>query len=74
MEIIFEFKTFVYVNLGKTLSAFHGTALKSGMSYHRLLRFSLKPYPLAGFEPGSAVSEADAMSIAPRRQGQIAIF
>jgi hypothetical protein len=27
-----------------------------------------KPYTLAGFEPGSAVSEADAMSTAPRRQ------
>jgi hypothetical protein len=31
--------------------------------------FPLKPYTLAGFEPGSSVSEADAMSTAPRRQG-----
>jgi hypothetical protein len=29
--------------------------------------FFLKPDTLAGIEPGSAVSEADAKSIAPRR-------
>jgi hypothetical protein len=34
-----------------------------------LLFFFLKPYTLAGLEPGSAVSEAGAMSTAPRRQG-----
>jgi hypothetical protein len=27
---------------------------------------SLKPYSLGGFEPGSSVPEADAMSTAPR--------
>jgi hypothetical protein len=32
--------------------------------------FSKKPYTLAGFEHGSAVSEADAMSTAPLRQGK----
>jgi hypothetical protein len=32
--------------------------------------FFLKPYTLAGFEPGSAVCEAAAMSTAPRRHGQ----
>jgi hypothetical protein len=32
---------------------------------------SLKTYTLAGFEPGSAVSEADAMSTAPRHQGNV---
>jgi hypothetical protein len=31
--------------------------------------FSKKTYTLVGFEPGSSVSEADAMSTAPRRQG-----
>jgi hypothetical protein len=36
---------------------------------HNITMFFLKPYTLAGFEPGSAVSEADAMSTAPRRQG-----
>jgi hypothetical protein len=30
---------------------------------------SLKPYTLTGFEPRSSVSEADAMSTAPRRRG-----
>jgi hypothetical protein len=38
-----------------------------------LLCFSLKPYTLAGFEPGSAVFEADSMSTAPRRQGSTPI-
>jgi hypothetical protein len=36
--------------------------------------FPKKPYTVAGFEPGSAVSEADAMSTAPRRQGNIYVF
>jgi hypothetical protein len=31
--------------------------------------FPLKPYTLAGFEPGSSVPEAETMSIAPRPQG-----
>jgi hypothetical protein len=39
-----------------------------------LLCFPKKRYTLAGFEPGSAVSEADAMSTAPRRQGMDAIL
>jgi hypothetical protein len=30
--------------------------------------FPLQPYTLAGFEPGSSVPEADAMSTAPRRR------
>jgi hypothetical protein len=29
----------------------------------------IKPYTLAGFEPGSSDPEADVMSTAPRRQG-----
>jgi hypothetical protein len=33
-----------------------------------MLHVSLKPYTVAGFEPGSSVPEADAMSTAPRRQ------
>jgi hypothetical protein len=32
--------------------------------------FLKKTFTLAGFKPGSAVSEADAMSTAPRRQGR----
>jgi hypothetical protein len=36
--------------------------------------FSLKPYTLAGFEPGSSVPEANVMSTAPRRQGDGAKF
>jgi hypothetical protein len=37
--------------------------------------FSLTPYTLAGFEPGSSVSEADAMSSAPgRHQGIFQVF
>jgi hypothetical protein len=35
--------------------------------------FPLKPYTLAGFEPGSSDPEADAMSTAPRRRNN-AIF
>jgi hypothetical protein len=31
--------------------------------------FLKKPNTLAGFEAGSSVPEADAMSTAPRRQG-----
>jgi hypothetical protein len=38
-----------------------------------MLCFFPKTYTLAGFEPGSAVSEADAMSTAPRRQGMYKI-
>jgi hypothetical protein len=36
-------------------------------TYNRIV-FPKKTYTLAGFEPGSAISEADAMSTAPRRQ------
>jgi hypothetical protein len=37
--------------------------------------FFLKPDTLVGFEPGSAASEADAMSTAQRRQGaQLSLF
>jgi hypothetical protein len=36
-----------------------------------LLCCSKKPYTLAGFEPGSAVSEANAMPTAPHRQGAL---
>jgi hypothetical protein len=35
-----------------------------------LLWFPQKPYTLAGFEPGSSVPEADAVSTAPCRQGK----
>jgi hypothetical protein len=38
-------------------------------THNSIAMFFLKPYTLAGFEPGSAVPEADAMSTAPRRQG-----
>jgi hypothetical protein len=31
-------------------------------------KFSLKKFSLTGFEPGSSVPEANAMSTAPRRQ------
>jgi hypothetical protein len=34
-----------------------------------LLYFPLKPYTIAGFEPGSSVSGADAVFTTPRRQG-----
>jgi hypothetical protein len=34
-----------------------------------LCMFSLKPYTLAGIEPGSEVPQADAMFMAPRHQG-----
>jgi hypothetical protein len=36
--------------------------------HNRIDTFSLKPYTLAGFKPGSYVLEADAMSTAPRQQ------
>jgi hypothetical protein len=39
-----------------------------------LLCFPTKTYTLAGFEPGSSVLMADAMSNAPRRQGSILIL
>jgi hypothetical protein len=39
-------------------------------THNNFAMFFLKPYTLAGFEPGSAVSKADAMSSAPRRQGK----
>jgi hypothetical protein len=42
-------------------------------THNSIAMFFLKPYTLAGFEPGSAVSEADAMSTAPRRQGLFSI-
>jgi hypothetical protein len=35
---------------------------------------SLKPYTLAGFEPGCSVPEADAVSTAPPRQVQFKLF
>jgi hypothetical protein len=41
-------------------------------THNSIAMFFLKPYTLAGFEPGPAVSEADAMSTAPRRQGTTA--
>jgi hypothetical protein len=34
-----------------------------------ILCFPKKPYTLAGFEAGSSVHRADAMTTAPRRQG-----
>jgi hypothetical protein len=40
-------------------------------THNSIARFFLKPYTLAEFEPGSAVSEAAAMSTAP---GQVARF
>jgi hypothetical protein len=39
-----------------------------GHNYGTAMSF-LKLYTLAGFEPGSFVPEANAMSTAPRRQG-----
>jgi hypothetical protein len=38
-------------------------------THNSIAIFFLKPYTLAGFEPGSAVSEAAAKSTVPRRQG-----
>jgi hypothetical protein len=35
-----------------------------------MLSFLLKPYTQEGFEPGSSVPEADAMSTAPRRHAR----
>jgi hypothetical protein len=35
-------------------------------TYNSIAMFFLKPYTMVWFEPGSAVSEADAMSTAPR--------
>jgi hypothetical protein len=38
-------------------------------THSSIAMFFLKPYTLSGFEPGSAVSEAAAMSTWPLRQG-----
>jgi hypothetical protein len=36
-------------------------------TYNNSALFSKKPYNLAGFEPGSTVSEMDVLTTAPRR-------
>jgi hypothetical protein len=40
--------------------------LIKSITHNSIAMFSLKPYTLAGFEPGSSVPEADAMSRAAR--------
>jgi hypothetical protein len=40
-------------------------------THNSIAMFFLKHYILAGFEPGSAVSDAAAMSTAPRPHGQL---
>jgi hypothetical protein len=49
----------------------HIKCILSRLYVHNCIaRTSLKTYTLAGFEPGSSVPEADAMSTAPRHQGK----
>jgi hypothetical protein len=42
------------------------TLIQLGM-HNRIAMITLKPYTLAGFEPGSAVPQVDAMSTVPLR-------
>jgi hypothetical protein len=44
------------------------THIKS-IEHNGIATIPVKPWILAGFEPGSSDPEADAMSSAPRRQG-----
>jgi hypothetical protein len=44
----------------------------SQLYIHNIIALQL--YNLAGIESGSAVSQADAMSTAPRRQGKNKVF
>jgi hypothetical protein len=52
----------------------HKLRILSQLNTTALLCFPPKTYPLVGFEPGSSVTEVDAMSTAPRRQGNLYNF
>jgi hypothetical protein len=54
---------------GRCLYFSFSTHKHKSKTHNSIGMFFLKPYTMAGFEPGSAVSEAAAMSTAPRRQG-----
>jgi hypothetical protein len=47
----------------------HKKCILSQLTQQHCDVFSQKPYTVAVLEPGSSVSQADAMTTAPRRQG-----